>query len=193
MLDEVVEFYKDGYCFDNELIKPVVIYDNRDNINKDYSDFYEITSFGRVWSVKRGSGKWLNLSKDDKGYLEVCLYDKNTNKKTFLVHRLVLFAFKGPPNSNEECRHLDGNKENANLDNLCWGTREENSLDKFVHGVHIEGINHVNSKLTEKQILDIRKLYKTGSYTLQQIADKYGMSKNNIWNIVNNRSWKHLR
>jgi hypothetical protein len=49
--------------------------------------------------------------------------------KTFRVHRLVLLAFVGPCPEGMESRHLDGDPGNNRLDNLAWGTPEENRED----------------------------------------------------------------
>ncbi len=51
-----------------------------------------------------------------------------------VVHRLVLEAFVGPCPDGMECRHLDGNQTNNWLDNLAWGTKQENEADKIRHG-----------------------------------------------------------
>lgn len=56
--------------------------------------------------------------------------------KTFRVHRLVLETFVGPCPEGMECRHLDGNPSNNLLDNLAWGTREENIEDNRQNGAY---------------------------------------------------------
>ena len=35
-----------------------------------------------------------------------------------------------------ECRHLDDDKTNNTPENLCWGTRSENTYDKIRNGRH---------------------------------------------------------
>ena len=47
-------------------------------------------------------------------------------------------------------------------------------------------------KLDEKTVLAIRKDFKRGETTLQQIADKYGTGFSNISAIILRKSWKWL-
>jgi hypothetical protein len=47
-----------------------------------------------------------------------------------------------------------------------------------------------NRKLTKSQVLEIRSLSK--AYTLDEIAERYGITKVNVWYIRTGRSWKHL-
>jgi hypothetical protein len=56
--------------------------------------------------------------------------------RCFTIHRLVARAFHGEPEPGQEVRHLDGNQLNSSADNLCWGTKSENNLDKLRHGTH---------------------------------------------------------
>jgi hypothetical protein len=48
----------------NEIWKPI----------KDYESLYDISTFGRVKSLKWGKEKILNPKKDKKGYFNVCLF-----------------------------------------------------------------------------------------------------------------------
>jgi hypothetical protein len=47
-------------------------------------------------------------------------------------------------------------------------------------------------KLTEIQVLDIRKLYKTGNYTQKELGKKYNVIHQAISNIINNKIWKYI-
>lgn len=52
------------------------------------------------------------------------------------VHAVVLNAFVGPRPDGMVCRHLDDDKTNNALSNLCWGTPRENQLDVVRNGNH---------------------------------------------------------
>lgn len=105
---------------------------------------YEASSLGRIRSLDRvvhyRNGQVRNyrgrilksVVHPQTGYLQVGI----GNRRSALVHRLVLFAFVGPAPEGMECRHLNGNRTDARLQNLTWGTAGENSLDKVRHGRH---------------------------------------------------------
>jgi len=52
------------------------------------------------------------------------------------------------------------------------------------------GENCYNAKLTWKKVAEIRELYKQVDNTYQKIANKYGVSKGNIRDIIKNKIWK---
>lgn len=105
-----------------------------------YEETYEVSNQGKVRSIDRISssghklkGKQLKQCLHSQGYPQVGLC-KNGRTKTFLVHRLVLIAFRGPCSEGLECRHLDGQPGNNLIRNLVWGTHSENIFDKISHG-----------------------------------------------------------
>ena len=81
---------------------------------KDYEGLYEVSNMGRVKSLNyRNSGieKILKLNKSKQGYLRITL-NKNGDRKTFQVHRLVAEAFIPNIDNKPEIDHIDTNKEN---------------------------------------------------------------------------------
>lgn len=111
----------------------------------DYEGIYEVSDRGRVRSLdrfvknKKGTeiffpGKGMSTPKRRDGYLTVHLR-KNGVRTKHLVHRLVLEAFTGPCPEGWEARHLNDIKEDARLDNLEWGSRRENNLDRTRNGI----------------------------------------------------------
>lgn len=53
--------------------------------------------------------------------------------------------------------------------------------------------NHiVKPNLKPEQVIEIRKLYKTGDYTQKELAKNYGVSVNQIYRIVNRKRWKNI-
>jgi DNA-binding transcriptional regulator LsrR (DeoR family) len=65
--------------------------------------------------------------------------------------------------------------------------KEEKSINPF-----LSGEKNPNSKLTESQVQEIRKLYKTGSFTMVQLGEKFGMSRRSISAIISKDRWKHI-
>ena len=57
--------------------------------------------------------------------------------------------------------------------------------------MRLRGESHPRSKLTNEEVLQIRKLYKQG-FSTSVIARNYKVSKWNIDSIVNSRTWTHI-
>lgn len=150
---------------------------------------YSITRHGSVWSEK--SHKWL-VTYIDKvtGYVVVGLI-QNGHQRPRYIHRLLLETFVGPCPLGMECRHLDGNKLNDGLNNLCWGTRGENYADSVVHNRHVQGERNGSSKLTNSQAVEIRHLLSTG-VTGRELAKRFHVSDVCISNIKHNKHYREV-
>ena len=169
---------------------------------------YEVSSFGRVRSLdafvfarnghtRLHRGKVLNAHIDRCGYWYVSVplaRDGCTSKKFhgWTNHLLVLLAFVGPIPEGKETRHLDGNKLNARLDNLCYGTPKENSSDQRRHGTLAIGSKQGRSKLTKHAVLAIRREYAKGGTSHTKLAKKYQVTGVTIHSIVTGKMWRHV-
>lgn len=89
-----------------------------------YEGFYQISNFGRVYSIKRN--RFLNPSKDKDGYLQIGL-SKDGKEKKYKIHRLVALAFLLNPHNLPQVNHKDENKTNNKVDNLEFCTAKYNS------------------------------------------------------------------
>ena len=69
-----------------------------------------------------------------KGYL-VAHLSKDNKAKNILVHRLVAESFIPNPNKYPCVNHIDGNKQNNNINNLEWCTHSENDLHAYKIGL----------------------------------------------------------
>lgn len=99
-----------------------------------YEGLYEVSSHGRVRSLHHHpTGRLLKTPPTSRGYPKVTLHSGGS-ERTLSVHRLVGREFVGPCPDGMEIRHLDGNKVNNNLTNLCYGTHSANVLDSVAHG-----------------------------------------------------------
>jgi len=110
--------------------------------------------------------------------------------KTVLGHKLVMEAFEGPCPQGLCVRHLDGDGLNNNLNNLAYGTHEQNMQDKVAHGGNVRHEQHPLAKLTQEDAHEIRQRYLAGGETLRGLAEEFGVAKSLIWRIKEGQSWK---
>lgn len=176
-----------------EVWKPILGYEGR----------YEVSSEGNIRSVPRrayggvNNKTWRDIPQKEiyqheatrktVPYRQVCLWI-GTKGKTFKVHRLVLEAFVGRCPVGMQACHNDGNSLNNKLGNLRWGTAAENVADIARHGRRMIGSANHKAKLSEDQVIAIRRSLDTPS----QIAKQYGVSEGNVRQILKGDSWKHL-
>jgi len=115
--------YEDNYTdIEGEIWKQVVI----QNIVSDKK--YFVSNLGRF---KDSFGMIKNDYKvNENGYIRVYVYNK-----TFVLHRLIAFAFIANPENKEHVNHKDGNKLNNKLSNLEWATSSENNFHKYKIGL----------------------------------------------------------
>lgn len=118
-------------------------------MKKEIKDFpgYWIYDDGRVWSEK--TNKFLSPSTNPRGYLHLGLTNKNKQRITKDIHRLVAEAFIPNPNNLPQVNHKDENKQNNNINNLEWCSNKYN-------------INY--GTRTEKQKLSYPKKQKCAAY-----------------------------
>jgi hypothetical protein len=90
-----------------------------------------------------------------------------------------------------ECRHLNGNPSDNRPENLAWRTRLENMADQGRHGTRPQGRRHGMAKLTEDRVSVARALRRDG-WTVQRIADLFGVSNPTMTVALNGRTWKHV-
>lgn len=102
-----------------------------------YEGKYQVTSWGRVYTVDREDYVTPQLS--EKGYLRVDLYDGSGKRKHFKVHRLVAKAFVPNPDGKPHVNHKDGNKKNNSFTNLEWVTDRENKEHSMFMGFLKDG------------------------------------------------------
>ncbi len=166
-----------------------------------YKGIYQISNLGMVKSLDRVIHCPTYLSRVNEiimkqgwswgGYRSVNLLDGLIRKK-HLIHRLVGIAFVENKHDKKQVNHIDGNKENNNSSNLEWCTHSENIQHAYNNKLIPcrKGENHPNAKLTNNDVLSIRKL--KGLFKVVEIAEKYKVKRTVISKILNRRTWKHI-
>ena len=157
---------------------------------------YFATEGGKIWTTRPRNGKAGDITvrevrgtTDKNGYQVIGFKTKPAKR---FVHQLVLETFVGPRKPGQGSRHLDGDSQNNRLENLEWSDQKTNMRDKVAHGTDNRGSNHVSSKITEEQVVEIRKIYSEKKISHSKIAKLYGVSTSTIQRIINNKRWQHV-
>ncbi len=124
------------------------------------------------------------------GYLYVKLWDKNKNYGK-RVHRLILETFIGSCPENMESCHNNGKRDDNRLSNLRWDTHSNNQQDSIEHNTFVFGERNGNSKLLNRDIIDIRKLI-INNNSCVDIAKIYNVNYSTIRRIYSKKTWSHL-
>lgn len=164
-----------------------------------FEGHYEVSNFGNVRSLSRSitrrDGRKRTyfaqsmLAKVRDGYYLLFLR-KQAVSYSRLVHRLVLEAFVGPCPPGMECRHLNGNRLDNRLENLRWGTPEENRADQLLHGTRRRGESNAQAKLSDAEVDKIRAA--RAKFSTRVLGAMYGVSSSTISRIQTGkrRGWR---
>lgn len=119
---------------------------------EDYPD-YEVSDDGQVKSFKNGKERILKGCDNGDGHLRVNL-NRNGKQKSFLIHRLMAKEFIPNPRGYPFVRHLNDIPYDNRIENLEWGTPEDNTRDSIKNGTHVclnkEHMDLIRQKDTEK-------------------------------------------
>jgi hypothetical protein len=157
--------------------------------------FHQVSNRGRIRVLPGGTVvgrrrvteiEFRKIYPDSDGYMRVS--QGNQGKIIFhQIHILVLNQFVGPcPPEKECCRHLNGNPaDNRWPENLEWGTFKENQEDRVRHGTSTRREGNGRAKLTNLQILEIKKSH----LTQRELAKEYKVSQGTISKIQLGQTW----
>lgn len=106
------------------------------------------------------------------------------------AHRAAYQIFKGEE-PGEVVRHTCDNPPCCNPDHLISGDHKENTQDMLERQRHKYGSSHYNSKLTEADVIEMRRLRDEG-VTLSELAATYEVTPTNVHYIINRKTWRHL-
>lgn len=124
------------------------------------------------WQVT-GTGCWEWCGKRDAAGYGVLNLDQVPHR----THRLAYETWVGSIPDGLLIRHKCDNPPCINPEHLETGTHADNARDKVKRG-------RAPRKLTEQDVLDIRREYGYGVLTQQMLADVYGVSRSTVGNVM---------
>ena len=152
-------------------------------------DGYEVSNLGRIASAKHGE-RFIRKPNTATHYLSISfkkrLEDKTQTSKC--IHGIVAEAFIGPRPSGMVVRHIDGDRYNNAVSNLCYGTPNENVYDSIKHQTH-KGSKNGRAILDERHTVLIRAML-TADFGVSELARMLNVSTSTIHAIKSGRNWK---
>lgn len=138
--------------------------------------------------------EWMGTPRDNG-------YCRTTYKRaSWYVHRLSYASFIGViPNGYDVCHKCD-NRRCCNPNHLFIGTRRDNMQDAVkknrvakgdIISIHIRGEKCHMAKLTDLEVLEIRRLNMDGENT-SSISKKFNITTDNIRRIIRRDTWRHI-
>lgn len=134
---------------------------------------------------------------DTAGYGQFYL----SSTKPARAHRIAYTLTKGQISIGLQVQHQCNNRLCCNPNHLELGDNSKNLqyMIKCKRANKAVGENHGNAMLTEDQVRDIHKLYENAGKPAklkwqftESIAQKFGISKQQVGNIIRGKSWNHI-
>jgi hypothetical protein len=180
--------------FWNEKWKPIV----DDQINQ--NEKYEVSNFGRIRRFKEDINDWVILKSQNVNGYKYFTFKSNIDwkhKRTMIVHKLVATAFcEKPSDDHKYVIHIDYFKENNNAINLKWVTsqmlKEHHKNNPNYKNIQRKG-RITNSKLTESEVMRLKKKLKRGKNKLYKLAKEFGITHTQLNRIRSGENWGHVK
>ncbi len=147
----------------------------------------------RFWGkVRKGPDCWIwTASTDPKGYGKF-----RTNGKTVLSHRYSAYLHGILTELTDDAcvLHTCDVPACVSPSHLRAGTHADNAKDRDSkgRGSPRRGEQNTHAKLTEAQVISMRRLYSTGKYTQKEIAKMFEISERSASAIIRRYRWPHI-
>lgn len=110
-----------------------------------------------------------------------------------LAHRAVWFLIHGSWPSKHVLHECDGGASGCvRPEHLREGTQKENSRDMMRRGRHFKGEQTPWAKLTESDVIAIKREYAAGGVTQQELAERYRVGRRAVGRAIDGTRWAHL-
>ncbi len=148
----------------------------------------------KFWErVQKTDGCWLwTGAKNGGGYGVFHLGRQDGKQLRAGAHRYSYALHNGPIPAGMDVLHKCDNPACVNPDHLFLGTQADNDADRNAKGRQAKGARMGAAKLTEGQVLAIRRAYADGRAKLKKLAAEYGVSAMQIWRVVSRQQWTYL-
>jgi len=112
---------------------------------------------------------------------------------TVMVAHRIAYQLSNPNEdiSGKVIMHSCDNPSCCNPKHLTCGTQADNMRDRDLKNRNAKGERHGRSKLTRRQVEQMRAEHKAGK-SIKQVASDYNTCDSNAYAVCNYLTWKHL-
>lgn len=151
---------------------------------------------GKVYTTKGPGGNILKEPKElsgtiIKGYRVVSIRNGDV-KKQCRVHRVIWIAKNGIIPDGLVVDHINNDKLDNRISNLQLLTAKDNSTKASKDGLYLSGNENPVTVLPEEKRIEVALMYQTGEFTMRQLAERYGISKSRVQQIVKTYGWTDI-
>ena len=142
---------------------------------------------GRVFVLRGPGGITIEpreAGTECSGYL-VANLSADGVKKQVRLHRVVWIAVNGIPPKGMAVCHQNNNKKDNRIENLYLATKEQNTTDAANDGLLLGRGAKIDFEIAQA----IRMDYETEKHTMRELAERYGISKSRIGQIIKMQGW----
>jgi hypothetical protein len=170
----------------------------------DRNERYEISNYGRVRRFNDKNRTWVFMKPANVNgypYLSFKADEKFSRRKrvTKCLHRMVAELFVKQKNDDQDnVIHIDFNKWNNHYKNLKWADRKElfehsRKSPKTKEALEKRKGEITNAKLTETEVIRLKKKLKRGKNPLYKIAKEFGITHTQLNRIRRGENWGHIK
>ena len=144
----------------------------------------------RFWTkVDKSDGCWLWVgARSGDGYGTIAVSHHNMVG----AHRVAYELQHGQIPEGSHVLHTCDTPLCMRGDHLFLGDNRANVRDMVEKGRQPKGITHGRAKVTEDDVVAIRRRYWVGNETQAELSEVFGVNQTVIGDIVNHRSWQHV-
>ena len=147
------------------------------------------TRFDAHHTPAQGSACWLwTASTAGKGYGQLKVPGE---RRQVYAHRLSWLLHRGALRKGQHVLHRCDTPRCVNPDHLFLGSPSANAKDMASKGRHLFGARNARAKLTEANVLAIRRLAAEGR-PQREIAGLFGVAQITVSRIARRERWAHV-
>jgi len=170
----------------------------------DPNEKYEVSNYGRIRRFDHKTNDWkIHKPSNVNGYAYFSFRtDESVGERSRItksLHRLVAELFIGlPKGENNNVIHKDFDKWNNHVSNLVWVTKGEmfshsRKSPRTAAAIERRKGEITNAKLTETDVIRLKKKLQRGKNPLYKIAREFGITHTQLNRIRRGENWGHVK